>query len=241
MDTNKILQRIGLSKNESAIYLSLINSGPARISDITKDTGIHRPLVYLALPRLEAKELVTHSIKGKQKYFAAESPRKLQKLFLELIDEFDRQLPEIEKNFEAKSSKPKVRYLEGKKGIISVLDDLVHSLNKEEIYYRFTSNTDLKKLVKYRSDDYTKLRDRKNLQRFIINNQKISKLDSPDLNRFFKSLPPDSPVFEHDISQIIYSTKVAYLDFNSETAFIIDNKKIADFQRDIFKTLWEKI
>lgn len=242
MEIRKILPKIGLTQNESDIYLSLVGSGPARISDIFKNTGIHRPIIYQTLPKLAAKELITESTKGKQKYFAAEPPRKLKKLFSDLIDSFDSEIAELEEEYSAKSIKPKVKYLEGITGIKSVHEDLVTSLKRDDIYYRFTSNTDLNKIAKYHPKDYLKRRDNKNLQRFIINNEAIKKLNSPqNLNRFVRTIPAQSDIFEHDINLLIYDKKTAYLDLNSETAFVIENKNIAEFHKSIFKLLWDKL
>jgi len=242
MEIAKILPKIGLSQHQSDIYLSLVESGPARISDIYKNTGIHRPIIYQVLPKLEAKELISHSIKGKQKYFAAEPPRKLRKLFSDLIDSFDSQIDLLEETYSAKSIKPKVKYLEGKTGLKSVHEDLVNSLKRDDIYYRFTANTDLEKFEKYHPQNYKKRRDSKGLQRFIINNEAVSReKKSKKLGRFTRTIPAESDLFEHGINLLIYDKKTAYLDLNSETAFVIENKNIAEFHKSIFKLIWEKL
>lgn len=204
MNISQILPKIGLTQHESDIYLSLVESGPARISDIYKNTGIHRPIIYQSLPKLEAKELVTHSTKGKQKYFAAEPPRKLRKLFSDLIDSFDEQIEHLEETYAAKSIKPKVKYLEGKSGLKSVHEDLVTSLKRDDIYYRFTSNTDLEKFKTYTPKDYKKRRDNKGLQRFIINNETIShEKHTKKLGRFMRTIPAESDLFEHGINLLM--------------------------------------
>ncbi len=54
-------------------------------------------------------------------------------------------------------------------------------------------------------------------------------MNSPqNLNRFTRTIPGQSDIFEHNINLLIYDKKTAYLDLNSETAFIIENKNIAD-------------
>ena len=56
MDKIKILEKIGLTKHESAIYLGLLELGPSNISKISQKTAIHRPLIYKALPSLLEKK-----------------------------------------------------------------------------------------------------------------------------------------------------------------------------------------
>lgn len=55
MNIQHILEKIGLSKNESAIYLALLELGPSQIAKISEKALIHRPLVYKALPSLIEK------------------------------------------------------------------------------------------------------------------------------------------------------------------------------------------
>jgi len=53
------------------------------------------------------------------------------------------------------------------------------------------------------------------------------------------SIPKLYDLFEDNISKIIYANKVAIIDYESETSFIIENKKLADFEKKIFKLLFK--
>src|SRR3990167_8478695 len=96
MEIAEILQKIGLSEKESQIYTALLETGPATVSDIFRRTGIHRPLIYKALPALFEKELVSVFPKGRQKRFVAESPEKLKNLLAKLSSDFESMIPELE-------------------------------------------------------------------------------------------------------------------------------------------------
>jgi len=244
MDIITLLHTIGLSKHESSIYYSLLQTGPAKISTISRHCGLHRPTIYQTIPKLIKKGLVTSTTKGKQKIFIPEPPEKLKKLLTELGDNLNNAIPEMEKLFDTFGKRPIIKFLEGTDGIKQVHQDLVDSLKKDEVYYRFTSNLGLKKFKEFLPKNYHKITEQKQLQRLIINNERVAKEDEayrPKLNRITKKIPGNLSKFEHDVNQIIYGNKVAYLDSNTETAFVIENKKIADFQRDIFKTLWKLI
>jgi hypothetical protein len=52
-------------------------------------------------------------------------------------------------------------------------------------------------------------------------------------------MPEDIGPFDYNITQIIYGNRVAFIDYNSETAMIIESKSIADFQTRIFKSLYK--
>ncbi len=66
MEKQEILQKIGLGKHESAIYLALLELGPSNISAISEKTTIHRPLIYKAIPSLLDKKLITEEQEAKK-------------------------------------------------------------------------------------------------------------------------------------------------------------------------------
>ncbi len=77
------LEKLGLTKNESKIYLFLLKRGPVTTGPIIKETGIANSRVYESLNSLVSKGLVSYTIQKEGKYFQAASPNK----FLELEDE----------------------------------------------------------------------------------------------------------------------------------------------------------
>ncbi len=59
------LQSLGLTANQSQVYLTLARSGPSKAGEVIKKTGLHRNLVYVALQELIEKKLVSQSkVKG---------------------------------------------------------------------------------------------------------------------------------------------------------------------------------
>ena len=77
------MQKIGLTKNEVQIYLTILKAGPILAGEITQRSGIHRRNVYDALERLKEKKLVSFIIKDNKKYFQINHPNK----FLDLLEE----------------------------------------------------------------------------------------------------------------------------------------------------------
>lgn len=241
MTIESIIKKLGLTDKECKIYLTLVQNGPSKISVLARKSGMHRPTIYQTLPGLQSKGLVTSTIKGKQKIFIAEPPKKLLNLFEEFKQQFEEAMPEIEEMYQAHDNRPIVKVLEGKQAMKFIHDDLVNSQKRDDIYYRYTSNTDMKQLEKYLPKDYEKKRDDKSLQRYIINNEKITEQAIPHINRFIKTMPAKYGLFVHGVSQLIYANKIAFIDYNTETVLIIENKKIAEFQKTIYKALYDRI
>jgi len=237
-----ILEKIGLTKNESSIYLALVELGSSTISQISEKTSIHRPLIYKALPSLLDKRLITKSRKQKGTVYSAEPPNRLESLFDDLRIDFFEILPELEDTYASSGKGPRIRFLEGKNGTKRIFDDVVRSLQKDDVFYRYSSNKDgEERKDKYIPRIYRKLRDSKRLQREVITNKQTAAKKEKSLDRDIKVMPEDYGPFDHNVTEIIYGDKVAFIDYDSETALIIESRRIAEFQKQIFRTFYKKL
>jgi len=239
MQTKECLHRIGLGKNETDIYLALLEMGPGTISDIAKQTGLHRPIVYKHLPALKKDGLVTLSKRGERTLFVAEPPERLEHLLDDARQQLSAVLPELKESFQSQGKRPLMRMLEGKKGIRSVFDDLVRSLKRGETFYRYSSASESREA--YLSPSYRSLRDAKQLERFVITSQARASEKKSRMDRAMKVLPREYGPFDHDVTQLIYGNKVAFIDYNSETAFVIENPTFAAYHRSLFLALYHKL
>lgn len=237
MKGTDLLRKIGLNKYQASIYISLIERGPMTVAGISRASGLNRPIIYKFLPALQEMDLVALVVAGRQKHYIAQSPDNLRSLVRGINLEIEQSLPELERAFAVQGKQPIVKFFYGKNGISAIFKDLVTSLGKESVYYRFTSNKDLESITQYIPRDYMEMRDRKRLDRFVINNEKAA--ERMVLGREVKTIPKEVDPFDYDINQIIYGNKVAFMDFNSDTAVLIENKKIADLQKAIFKILYK--
>ncbi|MFH1505650.1 MAG: helix-turn-helix domain-containing protein [archaeon] len=77
------LEELGLSRNESKIYLYLLKKGSTTTGSIIKNTQIANSRVYNSLNSLIKKGLVTYTVQKNGKHFQAEDPKK----FLEIEEE----------------------------------------------------------------------------------------------------------------------------------------------------------
>ena len=239
METKKILEQVGLRPKQAAIYLALVEHGPQRITDICKYTQLHRPAVYKHLPYLTKMHLVSATPKGKQIFYTAESPEKLSVMIQALEGTLKTAMPELLSSFANFDKRPTVKFFEGRSGLTFIFDDIVHTLKKGDIYYRYSSIKDMKHSESYLPGDYRKIRDSKQLERFIITNKATASQKKPELERALKVVPDKYGLFDFDIMQIVYGNKIAYVDYNTETSLLIENPIIAEFQRKLFKILFD--
>lgn len=238
----QLLTKLGLRPIESAIYEALVASGALSVAAIAEKTGLYRPQIYKYLPLLITKGLVAESRHGKRKTFIAESPRQLERLVDVLKGEVHEHLPGLMDLYNSSQTKPTVHYFEGDSGIRHVFADLVATVKKGEVYYRYESPKNYHSVRKYMPKEYiTRIRDKGEVGRYIITNKITGDQKRPRLNRSIKVVPPQYDLFVYDISQIIYGTKVAFVDYRSKTVTLIDSPIFAEFQRKIFKLLFDKL
>jgi len=241
MQKEQLLAGLGLHPQEVTIYLALLELGTSNISNISRKTGLYRPVIYKFLPSLIGKALVSESPTGRQKLYRAESPQKLYSLADILQKEIDGFLPELEATFTKREQKPSVKFLSGKSAIQSVFSDLVTTLKKGDIFYRYSSSKDSERGSENLPPHYRELRDQKQLERFVITSEEGAKHKKTRMERALKVIPKEFGLFDYDVTQIIYGNKVAVIDDNSETVIIIENPTIAEFQKKLFKVLFSKL
>lgn len=241
MENNTLLRQLGLTNNAALVYLALLSSGPETIARIAAVAKIARPLVYSALPELLANGLVAKAPRGKRTYYSASSPSKLKELHGALLASLERALPRLEERFLLSGDRPRVTYLEGRIGIVSVYEDILKTLPVGGVFYRYSSGVGAKKHEYYVPKNYRTKRDAKKLERYVITNRQTAARKSVSLERAVKVIPEGSDLFAYNVTELIYGTKIAFVDYNTETAVIIENPVIAQFQERLFKLLYQRL
>ena len=93
------LQKLGLSKNESKVYLVLLELGLSSTKPIIERTNLHRQIVYDTLSSLIEKGLVSYVIQANRKYFKASNPKQ----FLGYFNQKQREIKIQKKEFQKKN------------------------------------------------------------------------------------------------------------------------------------------
>lgn len=242
MKNSELLVGLGLNKYESQIYLSLLELGADTVAGVSEQTGLHRPLVYKCLPRLMEKNLIAESWRGKRKVYVAESPSQLRKMFLDFSRDFENALPEMNQLYGKSNHRPAIKFFTGRKGVTHVYEDILATCKKGDVFYRYESPRHYREYKKYVPQEYLdRFRDKMEVERLIITNEMTQKVKKPRLGRLVKVVPPKYDLFLYDVTQLIYGNKIAFIDYSTETALIIESALIAQFQKQLFKLLWSKI
>lgn len=241
MKQKELFQRMGLDEKQSVIYLALLGNGTMSISDIARRTGFHRPTIYQTLAGMLNSGLVEQTMSGKQRRYRAAPPEHLEAMLEETREAFHGALPELHTLARAASDRMVVRTLSGKSGLRAVFEDLLRKSKSGDIFYRYSSPKDLARADRYLPANYRTERDRKHLERFVITGAATAKQKRPRLERALRIVPPEIDPFAYDATQLIYRDTVAFVDYSTETAIIIESPTIAALQRSIFKLLYDRL
>ncbi|MFA6429693.1 MAG: helix-turn-helix domain-containing protein [Patescibacteria group bacterium] len=241
MKITDALRLVGLSDMEAKVYLCLLEHGPNHVSGIAKRTGVHRPGIYQALPELTHRGLVTLSPRKKQKWYSAEPPAVLEQLLDASVTTFKNALPDLQHAYEHSGNKPIVKFFEGVQGIRFVYEDLLRTLKKGDVFYRYSARKEFVEGERYLPTRYRERRDQKQLQRFVITSESVRKQKKPRLERAIRVIPSSYGVFDFGVTQVIYGNKIAFIDYNTDTATIVENPLIAQFQTKLFKVLFDTL
>jgi len=119
------LKAFGLSDNETSAYLALLKTGSTTANRIAELTGLKRSTAYDNLALLMNKGLASKTIKGRVTYYLAAGPKKLIRLLEEKKARLQKILPELEALQGKTKDKTGVTFFEGKKGVLTVLNDIL--------------------------------------------------------------------------------------------------------------------
>lgn len=235
----KELKEFGLSDNEITIYLTLLKTGSSTANRIAQITGLKRSTTYDNLALLNSKGIVSNAMKDNVNYYESANPKKIVHLLEERKERIEKILPELLSMRESISEKTGVTYFEGKKGVLTVLNDILDE-GKELWFYgsRKMALLSLKhypeNFIQKRADKNIKLRailageDKKDP---VYKNKKIFRLSSLKFLKEFDQIGTN--VF-------IYSDRVAFMTpSENPVGIIIKNKEILKQQKTLFEIFWK--
>lgn len=238
---DNFLASFGISDREFLIYHTLVTRGPLSMSDIVTSTSLHRPYAYKTIELLVTKRIVRIGKEKNKKVYIAESPSNLKALLENEKEKAGEKLDALEELYVSPHLETVITHFQGKKGLTGMFADLVHSLKKGDIFYRYTSEQDTEYVNTFLPKDYRAIRDKKQLERFVISTLEVASGKQKRLERATKIIPKNEAVFNQDCIQLIYGNKVAFMDIAQLQGVVIENKNLAQFQREIFKLLYKKL
>lgn len=235
------LEKIGLAEKEAKVFLASLELGSSTVQEIAKRADINRATTYVIIEKLMKKGLMSSVEKGKKTFFQTEDPKRLLKLLEEQEEglkrkeeEFKKYLPELETLFNIAEEKPKVRFFEGKEGLITIQKDILRSKPCSVVEFVPLDYT-YEVFPPGEQDHRHKMRE---ISKKIIYSSKLNYV-MPKENLMESRIIP-SEKFPFSTEVVVYDDKVAIASHKGKLmGVIIENKGIADSLKTIFNLAWE--
>lgn len=239
------LKHLGLSDKESAVYLAALELGPSPVQDISHTAKVNRATTYVMIESLSTRGLISTFVKGKKRFYAAESPDRLISILEKRQNELDVKRKELEgvmpmlhALFNAEGAKPQIRYLEGVEGLETVRN-VFEKLEGEFVQiYSYDQIQASEELIHGQGQHHVSLRHNKTPHRVLLVLDKEEGVTLPEMgNGEFRILPFEKFPIHGSVTVrgnhvFLYSYKSAIL------AVVIVSKEIAEVVRTLFELAW---
>jgi sugar-specific transcriptional regulator TrmB len=241
MPQYRIFRSLGLTENESKVYVTLLDLGTAQAGQVTEKSGIHRRNVYDAIARLMEKGLVSFVTVNNKKLFSPVNPRR----FLELIEEKKFELDTIKSDFQKimpqlelqATMQPRhdVRFYKGVEGIKTVYEDIIRT-GKD--YIGYGPGQQIEKILKHYFKHFVNRRISAGIKLRIIYDEASRNVVKVNPSSKARYIPNQ---YSSRAALRIYGDKVALILMSEDEplAIVIKNKGIADGYRKYFEIMWK--
>ena len=231
------LTEFGLTNNEVKVYIACLKLGISLVQEIAMKAGTYRTYTYEVLKSLIKKGLVSYVIKNGKQYFEVAEPEKFISILKEKHDKITRILPELRGLYKTAIEKPEVNLYEGKEGVKTIFDDIIRT-GKEVLIYGNTENQI--KIFSFYFPNYILRRVENKIHTKVITEKSPTTISM--LRTEKKELRETRFIDKIKFSTVtyIYDNKIAIFALEKEIiGVLIENKSIADTQKQIFGALWK--
>lgn len=232
----RLLEEIGLTENESKIYLALLALGSATAGEITEKSGIHRRNVYDAIERLKEKGLVSSLTKNNKKYFKASDPKELISILKNKEKSIESIMPDLKKLYETPEIKDEVQVFYGDAGLKTIME--MQTEDNNEIFI-LASKDSVAEVLRFTYPDYVKKRIEKNIWiNYIFNSFEVGKKVSAAPLTRVRYFPKEYSI---PSTFIIWGNKAGIMVFTQKNPIIVlfEDEKIATEFMNYFNLIWE--
>ena len=247
MDIESSLQELGLTKNESKVYIALLDIGNTTTSSIIKKTGVNTSKVYESLERLLKKGLVSYTIIQNKKNWQTENPNSILKYLEDEKIKFEEKKSNCEKmvvdliarrNILKENTEYKI--YEGINGIKTAREHVLDVLNKDETFYIILSSYPKDDKLEAYWADFQKRRAKKEIRCKYLLNQTLKTTGTKRMHLKLTDIRyVNSEVLSPTWMEIYKDYVTIGVLGTSPSVFVIKNEAVAKGFLNYFNTLWK--
>jgi sugar-specific transcriptional regulator TrmB len=235
----EILQDIGLTKNESRVYLSLLKKKTATAVEIAEESKVHRVNVYDAIKKLKLHGLVTEMQLENKKVFVVSQPKNIMNILKEKELKLSNILPELELQHSINKKTCDIQMFESQNAIRKQFLRFVE--RSEPIYYWGLPKIILSLIGKDFQEEIHKRRAAKQQWMYHIYNS-----DADERSRYLNTLPftksrCSQPAMDSPVATAVCGEELVLNLVTQEKVITVSiiNKALAQAYEKYFWVLWE--
>ncbi len=233
----------GLTDNEALIYICLLKKLEATVFEISKETAIPRPTVYITLEKMKANKLVSMLRKNNVQYYTPENPSRLKMIINEKEAILNAVLPELNAIIDTDIEKPDVRIYTGASGVKIVLEDILEVMNScdERVLLAASRSEILDRFPNY-FPEWVKRRESLKIKTKLIlpESERKTHAFEPNEARDVRYLPDN---FGFKAMVEIYANKMAVFNLKEDEIYsiVIESEPVVQTFRQFFNFAWEQL
>lgn len=240
METEKVLEMLGLNEKEAKVYLALLQMGQGTVPAISTRAGTKRPTTYLILDELRKKDLVMLLPRKIKAIYTAKSPEVLLEEQREKEELIVQKMPELLAIYNSKKEKPKVIFYQGKKQIL----ELYHKeIFKSESLDIFCSIKSIHPEVLSGIWWFLEVIEKKKIPtREILQSDQESIKYAEDYASEVHQVRIMPKELKIPTDNIIFQNKLAIFSYKDEPmVVVIESSDVAETYRSMFEMVWNSI
>ncbi|MBI2549368.1 hypothetical protein HYW21_08525 [Candidatus Woesearchaeota archaeon] len=232
MKNTRTLERIGLSKKEAKVYISLLKLKLAPVTKISEDSEVDRTQTYDLLQGLVKRGLAAYVLKNNTKHFSPANPEVILHDLEEREKEFRAALPTLKQLFAQQSERTSVEIFRGIQGLKAVYKNLLKSNND---YLLLGTPQRFEKILPIFSKQFLMQAEKAGIQEKIIfsSKEKFTKLKKGK----YKYLKQD--IFNPTDALIYNGHVILFVWLEPYYAIMIQSKAVEKTYRKYFDFLWQ--
>lgn len=236
MNIESSLKSIGLNYREIQVYLATLELGSSTVTPISKKSGFKRTYCYDILEDLKKKSLVSYIEKNGRRHYFAEDPKKIEDELSNNLKSFQTLLPELRSIYNNPTEKPRIRYYEGKEGILFVYDELLKTPS-------FDAIASPQHVVSGLGEFFTEYAKKQKARKIKIREMITQEGSSVDYIQQYKKPLQEARLLPRGIvittDMLIYENKLAIISYSNEIhAVVIESSSIIETQKALFEIIW---
>jgi len=240
----EILQKIGLSLNESRVYEALLHLGEVNVNKISIKSKVHRRNVYDSLNKLIEKGLASETFVKGEKFFKAIDPERLKEIIKEQESALDTFLPDMKRLYQVVETDAEAYFFRGVEGFKTYLQLILEQ--KQTVHFIGAKAFWLDPRLQHYLRHFDKERKKRGIKFMHLFDQEVKK-EKPEILKLvgkpYRFLPkeyssPTAVDIFGDYVVTFVGVKPGEL-YEEPLQFILKSRMLADGYRKFFQFMWD--